>query len=40
MQKLENVLNDVLECGDINIEERFKQEQAKKEKVVPIRRLG
>jgi integrase len=40
MQKLENVLNDVFECVDNNIEEKFKQEQARKEKVVPIRRLG
>lgn len=40
MQKLENVLNDVFECVDSNIEEKFKQEQARKEKVVPIRRLG
>lgn len=40
MQKLENVLNDVLECGDNNIEERFEQEQAKDKKVIPIRRLG
>lgn len=40
MQKLENVLNDVLECGDNNIEEKFKQEQAKDKKVIPIRRLG
>lgn len=40
MQKLENVLNDVFEYVDNNIEEKFKQEQARKEKVVPIRRLG
>lgn len=40
MQKLENVLNDVFECVDNNIEEKFKQEQARKEKVVPTRRLG
>lgn len=40
MQKLENVLNDVFECVDNNIVEKFKQEQARKEKVVPIRRLG
>lgn len=40
MQKLESVLNDVFECGDDIIEEKFKQEQAAKEKVVPIRRLG
>ena len=40
MQKLENVLNDVFECVDNNIEEKFKQEQAKDKKVIPIRRLG
>lgn len=40
MQKLESVLNDVFECGDDIIEEKFKQEQAAKEKVIPIRRLG
>lgn len=40
MQKLENVLNDVFECKDNNIEEKFNQEQAKKEKVIPLRRLG
>ncbi len=40
MQKLENVLNDVFECGESNIEEKFEQEQTKKDKVVPIRRLG
>ncbi len=40
MQKLENVLNDVFECGDDILEERFRQEQAAKEKVIPIKRLG
>lgn len=40
MQKLESVLNDVFECVDDIIEEKFKQEQAAKEKVIPIRRLG
>lgn len=40
MQRLESVLNDVFECGDDIIEEKFKQEQAAKEKVIPIRRLG
>lgn len=40
MQKLESVLNDVFECGDDIIEEKFKQEQSAKEKVIPIRRLG
>lgn len=40
MQKLENVLNDAFECGESNIEEKFEQEQTKKDKVVPIRRLG
>lgn len=40
MQKLENVLNDVFECGESNIEEKFEQEQIKKNKFVPIRRLG
>lgn len=40
MQKLESVLNDVFECGDDIIEEKFKQEQAAKEKVIPIRGLG
>ena len=37
MQKLESVLNDVFECVDDIIEEKFKQEQAAKEKVIPIR---
>lgn len=40
MQKLENVLNDVFECGDDILEERFRQEQAAREKVIPIKRLG
>ena len=40
MQKLESVLNDVLTCGDDIIEEKFKQEQVAKEKVIPIRKLG
>lgn len=40
MQKLENVLNDVFKCEDDIIEEKFKREQAKKEKVVQIRKMG
>ncbi len=40
IQKLENVLNDVFKCEDDIIEEKFKREQAKKEKVVQIRKMG
>ena len=40
MQKLENVLNDVLENGDEIVEEKFKQEQAMKENIIPLRRMG
>lgn len=40
MQKLENVLDSVFECEDSIIEEKFKQEQVKKENVVPIRKMG
>lgn len=40
MQKLENVLNDVLECGESNIEEKFERERTKKDKVIPIKKIG
>ncbi len=40
MQKLENVLNDVFKCEDDIIEEKFKREQIKKEKVIQIRKMG
>lgn len=40
MQKLENVLNDVFECGDCITEERFKQEKAGERKVIELRMMG
>lgn len=40
MQKLENVLSDVLECGDYIIEERFRHERAEENKVIDIRKMG
>lgn len=40
MQKLEGVLDEVFECGDSIVEERFNQEISQQNKIIPIRKLG